>query len=181
MVSIGTIGAVVGWWIPNIVLDQKIGARKEEIVNGFPDALDLLVSCTEAGLGLNSALQRVSDELDVVHPALASELGMVNIEIRAGIDRMDALKNLSNRTGVEDIRGLVALLCQCSKFGSPIADALREYSLEFRDIRMQRAEEASAKISTKMIFPMTLCIFPVMFIVAVGPAVIGAITALSGK
>jgi tight adherence protein C len=171
---------IIGWRIPNIILDIQIDARKREIINGFPDALDLLVCCSEAGLGLNSALQRVTAELGLIHKALAYELGMVNVEIRAGVDRVDALKNLSRRTGVEDIQGLVLLLCQCSKFGTSVADALRIYGLEFRDKRMQRAEEAAAKLPTKMIFPMMFFIFPTIFIVGIGPAVLGAIRTLSG-
>jgi len=138
----------------------------------FPDALDLLVVCVESGLGLAPALQRVADELMVSHPELGTELASVNAEMRAGVERTQALKNLSARTGLEDIRGLVALLVQTMRFGTSVADALRVYSEEFRDKRMQAAEEQAAKIGTKLIFPLVFCLFPSFFLVAIGPAVL---------
>lgn len=158
---------------PNYVLGKMIERRKRRLYNGFPDALDLLVVCTEAGYGLKPALQRVSDELRIGHPDLAEELALVNNEIRAGVDRVEALKNLADRTGLEDIGGLVSLLSQSLRFGTSIAESLRIYSEEFRDKRIQRAEEAAAKISTKMIFPLALCMFPAFFVVAIGPAIVG--------
>ncbi len=167
-------GAVlVGALGPNYVLRKYIGRRKRLLYNGFPDALDLLVVCTEAGYGLKPALQRVSEELMVGHPELGEELALVNSEMLAGVDRVDALRNLANRTGLEDIHGLVALLSQSLRFGTSIADSLRIYSEEFRDKRMQKAEEEAGKISTKMVFPLVLCMFPAFFVVAIGPAIIG--------
>ncbi|MGH8566914.1 MAG: type II secretion system F family protein [Gammaproteobacteria bacterium] len=169
--------AGVAMFVPNLYISRKVERRKREILNSFPDALDLLVTCTEAGLGLNAALQRVGQELDVSHPALAFELALVNAAIQAGVDRTDALKGLADRTGLDDIRGLVSLLCQSVRFGTSIGETLRIYSEEFRDKRVQRAEEAAAKISTKMIFPMVFCLWPSFFLVAVGPGVLAAIQA----
>ena len=166
------LAAMIGVAAPNFVLEKIRINRVRKLRNGFPDALDLLVVCVEAGLGLGSAIDRVARDLDVSHPELAEELNLVNVEIRAGVERPVALKNLAARTGVEDIRGLVALLVQTMRFGTSVADALRVYSEEFRDKRMQKAEEAAAKIGTKLIFPLVFCLFPSFFIVAIGPAVL---------
>ena len=170
----------VGITLPNVILKSKIEKRHLAIMNGFPDALDLLVICTEAGLGLNAALQRVADELGVSYPELMEELEMVNAEIRIGVDRIVALRGLADRTGIEEIRGLVTLLTQSLRFGTSIAQTLRIYSEEFRDKRAQRAEEEAAKIATKMIFPLVFCMFPAFFIVAIGPAILGVMKALKG-
>ena len=121
----------------------------------------------------------MADELAVSQPELAAELALVNAEIRAGVDRVQALKNLGNRTGLEDIRGLVSLLAQTLRFGTSIADTLRVYAEEFRDKRMQRAEEQAAKIGTKLIFPLVVCIFPSFFLVAIGPAILGVLEVLT--
>ena len=147
--------------------------------HGFPDALDLLVVCVESGLGLGPALQRVADELGVSHPELSLELATVTAEMRAGIQRETALRNLAERTGLSDIRGLVGLLVQSMRFGTSVADALRVYSEDFRDKRMQAAEEQAAKMATKLIFPLVLFMFPVFFIVATGPAALRIIDAFA--
>jgi tight adherence protein C len=160
-------------------LDRAVAARQRALRAGFPDALDLLVVCVESGLGLAPALQRVADELSVSHPELGEELALVNAEMRAGVERGVALKNLSDRTGLDDIRGLTALLVQTMRFGTSVAEALRVYSEEFRDKRTQAAEEQAAKIGTKMIFPLVLFLFPSFFLVAVGPAVIALIDVFS--
>ena len=173
------IASGVGMLLPNVVLQKLIDKRSRAITNGFPDALDLLVVCVESGLGLASAIQRVADELGVSHPELAQELSTVNAEIRVGVPREQALKNLADRTGLEDIRGLVGLLVQTMRFGTGVADALRVYSEEFRDKRTQKAEELAAKMGTKLVFPLVLFMFPIFFIVAVGPAVIRIIDAFS--
>jgi len=162
----------IGVFGPNFVLGRLVAKRIKSLRNGFPDALDLLVVCVEAGLGLAAAIQRVADELFVSHPELAMELSTVNAEIRASMPREQALKNLADRTGLPDIRGLVGLLVQTTRFGTSVSDALRVYSDEFRDKRMQRAEEQAAKMGTKLIFPLVFCMFPVFFIVAIGPAVL---------
>lgn len=174
MVLLYTVGAsAVGLIGPSVVLDKLIARRLKKLRDGFPDALDLLVVCVESGLGLNQALQRVADELGVSHTELSLELAVVNAEIRAGVDRATALRNLADRTGLDDIKGLVSLLVQTLKFGTGIADALRIYAAEFRDKRMQRAEEQAAKIGTKMVFPLIVFMFPGFFVIAVGPAVMG--------
>jgi tight adherence protein C len=165
-------GGFLGWLLPSMWLDRRVLKRQRALRVGFPDALDLLVVCVEAGLGLAPALQRVADEVSVSHPELGAELALVNAEMRAGVERTDALKNLAERTGLSDIRGLVTLMVQTMRFGTSIADALRIYSAEFRDKRMQAAEEQAAKIGTKMIFPLVFCLFPSFFLVAVGPAAI---------
>ncbi len=168
----GFIAAAVGLLAPGYVLDKLAQNRIKKLRNAFPDALDLLVVCVESGLGLAAAIQRVADELSVSHPELATELALVNAEMRVGVDRAKALRNLADRSGLEDIRGLVSLLIQTMRFGTGVAEALRVYSEEFRDKRMQKAEEEAAKIGTKLIFPLVTCLFPSFFIVAIGPAVI---------
>jgi tight adherence protein C len=170
LVFYALVAAFLGSLVPSIWLDHSVQSRQVKLRVAFPDALDLLVVCVESGLGLAAALQRVADELAVGHPDLGTELNLVNAEMRAGVDRTQALKNLAERTGLEDIRGLVALMVQTMRFGTSIADALRVYSEEFRDKRMQAAEEQAAKIGTKMIFPLVSCLFPSFFLVAVGPA-----------
>lgn len=173
------LAAFIGIMGPNMVLERLIEKRKKQLRNAFPDALDLLVVCSEAGLGLNMAIQRVAQEMNASHPMLAKELALVNAEIRAGVDRMEALRNLASRTGLEDIRGLVSLLAQSMRFGTSIAESLRIYAEEFRDKRMQRAEEQAAKVGTKMIFPLVFCLFPSFFLVAIGPAVLRMIEVFS--
>lgn len=167
--------SAAGLLIPSMVLDKMLDNRLRKLRHAFPDALDMLVVCVEAGLGMSQAIQRVADELSVSHPELAMELSLVNAEIRAGVDRVVALKNLAERTGLEDIKGLVSLLVQTLRFGTSIAESLRVYSDEFRDKRMQKAEEAAAKIGTKLIFPLIFFMFPGFFVIAVGPAMIGLI------
>jgi tight adherence protein C len=168
----GLAAAGLGLTLPSYVLDKMVTRHMTKLRRAFPDALDLLVVCVESGLGLAAAIQRVADELMVSHPDLSTELALVNAEMRAGVDRSRALKNLADRTGLVDIRGLVSLLVQTMRFGTGVADALRVYSEEFRDKRMQAAEEQAALIGTKLIFPLVLCLFPSFFIVAIGPAVL---------
>jgi tight adherence protein C len=168
----------IGVMSPNVVLGHRVAARKRLLRHAFPDALDLLVVCVESGLGLATAIQRVSDELALSHPELAEELALVNAQMRAGVDRTEALKNLAQRTGLDDIRGLVSLLAQSMRFGTSIADTLRVYSEEFRDKRMQAAEEQAAKIGTKLIFPLVTCLFPAFFVVAIGPAILKVLIAV---
>lgn len=174
-----TLAAFVGVMAPNFVLQRMVDSRQRELRHAFPDALDLLVVCVEAGLGLSAAIQRVGREIEVSHPTLAAELDLVTVETRAGVKRVEALRNLADRTGLDDIRGLVTLLAQTLRFGTSIADTLRVYSEEFRDKRMQAAEEKAAKIGTKLIFPLTFCMFPAFFIVAIGPAVLKVMAAFS--
>ncbi|MFA5940826.1 MAG: type II secretion system F family protein [Sinimarinibacterium sp.] len=166
-------GVAVGWFLPNYLLRQRVQSRQLALMQALPDALDLLVACTEAGLGLNAAIERVSEQLPSSSPQLAAELALVNSEIRAGVDRMEALRNLAQRTGLKDIRGLVSLINHSMRFGTSIAATLRIYADEFRDRRLQRAEEMAATIGTRLIFPLVICIFPSFFVVAVGPAIVG--------
>jgi len=166
------LAGAAGLVVPNMALRHCVERRQRALRNGFPDALDMLVICVEAGLGLTAAIQRVGDELRFSHPELASELALVNAETRAGVEREAALKSLTERTGLDDIRGLVSLLIQTLRFGTSVADTLRVYSEEFRDKRMQAAEEQAAKVGTKLIFPLVFCLFPSFFVVAIGPAII---------
>jgi tight adherence protein C len=172
LVFFALMSAFAGLMLPNYVLDHMVERRQKRLRDGFPDALDLLVVCVEAGLGLTAAIQRVADELKFSHPELGVEFAKVTAEMRAGVEREAALKALSFRTGLEDIRGLVSLLIQTLKFGTSIGETLRVYAEEFRDKRMQRAEELAAKISTKLVFPLVFCLFPSFFIVAIGPAIV---------
>jgi tight adherence protein C len=146
----------------------------------LPDALDLLVVCSEAGLGLKAGLQRVSDDIYVSHPELADELALVNAQTRVGVENVAALRDLADRTGLEDVRSLVSALSQSMRFGTSLAETLRIYSEEMRDKRIQRAEEMAAKIGTKLLFPLVFCVFPSFFVVALGPPFLGALEALRG-
>jgi len=175
------IASGIGLLGPNYVLRTLIEKRTRNLRNGFPDALDLLVVCVESGLGLASAIQRVADELFVSHPDLAFELSTVNAEIRAGLPREQALRNLADRTGLPDIKGLVGLLVQTMRFGTSVSDALRIYSDEFREKKIKKAEEQAAKMGTKLVFPLIFCMFPVFFIVAIGPAVLHIIDWMADK
>lgn len=162
--------AFIGLVAPNRWLELRVARRQKRLRDGFPEALDMLVICVEAGLGLTGAIARVADELKYSRPELAAELDIVNAEMRTGVDREVALENLNARTGLVEIRGLVSLLVQTLRFGTGIADSLRVYSSEFRDQRMQAAEERAGKIGTKLIFPLIFCEFPAFFLIAVGPA-----------
>ena len=172
LLFLAVAAAFIGLMLPNMVLDHLVTRRQKRLRDAFPDALDMLVVCVEAGLGLTASIQRVAEELRFSHPELGAELAQVTAEMRAGVDRETALKGLAARTGLEDISGLVSLLLQTLKFGTSIADTLRIYAEEFRDKRMQRAEEKAAKIGTKLIFPLVFCLFPSFFVVAIGPAVL---------
>jgi tight adherence protein C len=177
-IVIGFAAALLGSLLPDIFINRRFQARKAKLLEGLPDALDLLVTCTEAGLGLNAALERVVEQMPGSHPELAYELGQVNAEVRAGIDRNAALKNLGERTGLEEIHGLVSLISHSTRLGTGIASTLRIYAEDFRDRRMQRAEEIAATVGTKLMFPLLLCLFPAFFVVAVGPAIFGVMRAL---
>ncbi|MBW2514134.1 MAG: type II secretion system F family protein [Deltaproteobacteria bacterium] len=162
----------MGLMLPDIWLRSKTARRKEKITKAFPDALDLLVVCVEAGMGLDAAISRVGNELELNHSVLSRELHLLNLELRAGKSRPIALRNLAYRTDIDDVNSLVTLLIQTDRFGTSVAQALRVYADTFRTTRFQRAEELAAKISTKLIFPLTVCIFPSFFVVVLGPAAI---------
>jgi tight adherence protein C len=163
---------MAGFYIPDLWLRLKTSRRKELIRDALPDALDLLVVCVEAGMGLDAAMNRVGEEMRISSPEISDEFKLFNLEVRAGKEKRDALKNLSLRTDVEDVNSLVTLLIQTDKFGTSIAQALRVYSDSFRTKRMQRAEEIAAKLPVKMLFPLGFFILPCIFIVILGPAVI---------
>jgi tight adherence protein C len=166
------VACAVGYVLPGMVLARKAKRRQHRIRLGLPDALDLLVVSVEAGLGLDQAIQRVGAELAFAHPDLCDELRLINLELRAGKARPDALHNLAERTGLDDIRELVTMLVQTDKFGTSVAQSLRVHSETVRTKRRQRAEEAAAKIGVKMVFPLVLCIFPAIYVVTLGPAAI---------
>lgn len=160
---------ILGFIGPSFILDYMIKKRQKLIQRAFPDALDLLVVCTEAGLSLDAAIQKVTSEIGFSHPILATELSLVIAEIRAGVERKIAFSGLANRTGVEAIRGLMSSINQSMKFGSSIAETLRVYSDDFRDKRVQAAEEMAAKISVKLIFPTALCLLPCFLMIIIVP------------
>lgn len=166
------IGAGLGMFLPDTVLALMVRSRKEKIFLSLPDALDLLVVCVEAGLGLDAALRRVTEELADGAPVICSELNQANFQLQMGRNRREVLHDLGIRTGVDDVKALAAILIQADKFGSSIALALRVQSDSMRIKRSQLAEEKAAKTAVKMIFPLVLFIFPGIFVVLVGPAAI---------
>ncbi len=162
----------VGWLLPAIYVSSRKESRMSRLLIAFPDALDLMVVCVESGLALPQAIERVAEEMAVSQPDLAMELALVNAEVRAGVPSTEALKHLAERTGLEDIRGLVSLLAQSIRFGTSVGTTLRIYAEEFRDRRTQLAEEKAAKVGTKLVFPLIFCLWPSFFLVAIGPAII---------
>lgn len=170
--------AAAGFIIPSFVLDQQVKARQRLIRNAFPDAVDQLIVCTEAGLGLEMGLQRIAKDTSLSNEVMGYELDLVNAELRAGVDRERALKNLLARTGVEELKGLVSAITQSLRFGTSIAATLRIYAEDLRDRRMQKAEEEAAKLAVKMLFPLAFCFFPGIFIVILGPALISIYKAM---
>jgi tight adherence protein C len=173
------IAFVVGFFLPRFVLNKMIGKRQRLIRWGLADALDLMVVSVEAGLGLNAAMMKVSQELKDVHNAVAVEFELANLEIRVGRDRDEALRNLAERTGVDDIRSLVAMLIQTDKFGTSIAKGLRVYSDSLRTKRRQRAEQEAQKAAVKLLFPLACFLFPTLFIAILGPAALNLIDVLA--
>lgn len=164
--------AAVGYLLPGLILSRKIEQRKREIREALPDALDLFIVCVEAGCGLDQAIVKASDELGLTYPALAYELRLITTEIRAGKPRVEAFKNFAARTQVDDVQSLVALLVQTDKFGTSLAQALRTHADTSRSKRRQNAEERAAKLGVKLVFPLVLFLFPALYVVILGPAVI---------
>lgn len=169
---------IAGFLLPEIWLTSRIRRRQRRIVLALPDALDLLVVCVEAGLGLDQAMLRVSQELRLVHRELSDELQLVNLEMRLGKSRIEALRELGVRTGVEDLKTLVAMLIQTDRFGTDLTQSLRVHSEKMRIQRRQRAEEMAAKVTVKMVPPLVFFIFPALFVVILGPAVISLVRTL---
>jgi len=170
-----------GYFLPTLILSHLVDARQKKIKQALPDALDLLVVCVEAGQGLNAALKRVSDDFMVSSPALAKEFNLVNLEINAGLEREQALRNLADRTGVDELSSLCSILIQSDRFGTSVSTALKVQSETLRTTRRQKLEELAAKTPVKLIFPLILFIFPAIMVVILGPAVIRIMETLFKK
>ena len=178
LIMLTVVGIAIGYMGPMAFLRWKQAKRREEITMALPDALDLMVICVEAGLGLNAALLNVGREIRLNSVELSDELRMVNSEMRAGVARLEALRNLAIRTGVDEVRALVAVLVQSDRFGTSIAQALRTHAQSLRTRRRQRAEEAARKTPVKMVFPLVFCIFPELLVVILAPGMLQLFRAL---
>jgi tight adherence protein C len=168
----GFLAACLGYFIPTLWLGRAIEKRKRAIQNGLPDAIDLMIVCIESGSGIDQALNRVAEELALPYPELARELELVSAETRAGKSRLDAFRNFAERTRVDDVRSLVAMLIQTDRFGTSIGLALRTHAETSRTKRRQRAEEKAAKLGVKLLFPLVFCLFPAFYTVVLGPSMI---------
>jgi tight adherence protein C len=164
--------ALFGCYLPNLLLWQAVRVRQREIFENFPDAADLMLVCVEAGLGLDAAMARVIEELRFKSVPLAEELHLASLELRAGASRDQALKNLALRTGVEEVASFATMLVQADRFGTSMGESLRVFSDDLRHKRQTRAEEAAAKVPTKLLLPLVVCIFPSVIMVIMGPAMI---------
>lgn len=173
---IPVVAFALGYLIPDMWLTWRVSARQRKLRKGLPDALDLMVICVEAGLGLDQALMKVAQDMKISHPELSEELHFVNLEMRIGKTRIEALRELARRTGLDDIKALVAMLIQTERFGTSIAQSLRVYSDDMRLKRRQRAEEMSAKTAVKMVPALVFFIFPALMVVILGPAVLTLIS-----
>jgi tight adherence protein C len=172
------IAAGAGFFGPNEYVRRMAAKRQHEIARGLPNALDLLVVCVESGLGLDQAILQVSKELDHAHPEISEEFGFVNLELKAGKRRVEALRNLAERTGVDDLKKLVAVLIQADRFGTGVAQSLRAHADFMRIQARQVAEEKAAKLGVKLIFPIFFCILPSLFVITVGPVIMKIIREL---
>lgn len=172
------ISAAVGLYVPNLVIRAKAGRRQREIMNAFPDALDLMLVCVEAGLALESAFDRVGKEMALTHPLLSEQFGTVVLELRAGRSREDALRRLADRTGTDEIRAFATLLIQSTNLGTSIAQTLRVYAAEMREKRRLRAEEKAHRLPVLLSIPLVACMLPVMIGVLMLPAIIRVIRTL---
>ncbi len=172
------VAALFGYYLPNGILDRLVAIRQRELFLAFPDALDLLRVCVEAGLGLDAAIERVGREIQIESHALAQEFSLLGLELRAGAGRSDALRNLALRIGLEDIDGLVSMLIQADRFGTSMAESLRVHSESLRNKRKLVAEEAAAKLPVKILLPLIFCVFPSLLTVLMGPAVINILQIL---
>lgn len=166
------LAALIGCFLPNLLLAWKVRGRRREIFENFPDAADLMLVCVEAGLGMDAALTKVAEEMRRQSAALAEELHLTNLELRAGASRDQALHNLALRTGIEEIGTFATMLTQADKFGTSIGESMRVFAEDLRHKRQMLAEEAAAKVPTKMLFPLVLFIFPSIIMVVLGPAII---------
>lgn len=166
-------GLLIGYVVPSFTVATRRSKRRKLIRNGFPDALDLLLVCVEAGLGLDAAIARVADEIDKAHPLLSAQFRMVGTELRAGQTRAEALRSFAYRAGVDEVQAFVALLIQSDELGTSLAQALRVHAFEMRAARLLRAEEKAHKMATKLAFPLMLGLLPVVVMVTIGPAIVG--------
>ena len=166
------LASAIGYYLPNYVLSKAVQRRQREVFESFPDALDLMTVCMEAGLGTEAALSKVADEIGQKSPILSEELYLVNLELRAGGSRERALRNLALRTAVDEVEGFVSMIIQAERFGTSIAQSLRVHADTVRARRRQKAEEAATKVPLKLLFPLIFCIFPALMLVIMGPAVI---------
>jgi len=180
----GVFGAIIlvliAYMVPDFWLSSRIRARRERIRLALPDTLDLLVVCVEAGLGLDQALCRVGSEMAIRHKAMSEEIAQINVEQRAGKPRMEVWRSMAQRTKLEEVEAFVAMLWQSERFGTPIVRALATFAESLRTARRQQAEELAAKATVKLIFPLVLFIFPSMFVVLIGPAVLNVMHNLGG-
>lgn len=170
----------ISYFLPDYILTKMIAKRRNRLLEGFPDALDMLVVCVEAGLGLDAAISRVASEMRLSHADLAAELELNSLETRAGKSRDESLHSLSERMGIEEVHAMVTLLIQADKFGTSVGAALRSYSEEMRIKRIQRAREKAAKLPVQMLFPVMVFIFPALFLVILGPAVVSIANNFTG-
>jgi tight adherence protein C len=168
----GLLAAGLSYFAPTLWLGRAIEARRREIRNGLPDAIDLLIVCVESGSGIDQALNRVAEELVLPYPALAREIEIMCTEMRAGQTRLEAFRNFAERTKVDDVRQLVAMLVQTDRFGTSIGQALRTHAETSRTKRRQRAEEKAAKLGVKLLFPLVFCLFPAFYVVVLGPSML---------
>ena len=175
----GAFGALAGYLAPGFYLDYRISQRRRQIRNALPDVLDLLIVCLEAGSSLDQSVVKVTEELAIAYPALSEELRVLTTETRAGKPRLEAFKNLAQRTKVEDVRALVGMLVQTDRFGTSVSQALRAMAEDMRTRRRQAAEEMAAKVSVKLVFPLVFFMFPALFVVVLGPAALKFIQVFS--
>ena len=166
------LAAALGYYLPDVWLGRAIGRRRKQISDGLPDAIDLLIVCIESGSGIDQALSRVGEELEIAYPALSAELELIATETRAGKPRLEAFRNFADRTKVEDVRSIVNMLIQTDKFGTSVGQALRTHAEVSRTKRRQRAEEKAAKLGVKLLFPLVFCIFPAFYLVVIGPSML---------
>jgi tight adherence protein C len=172
------VAAACGYYAPSLWLRKTIVNRQDALQRAIPDALDLMVVCVEAGLGLDQAIGRVGEEVRRTHPELGDELNLLALELRTGVTRQEALRNLAHRTDLEEVRNLVAILVQTDRFGTSIGQALRVHADSMRTTRRLKAEELAAKLPVKLLLPLIFFIFPSMFIVTIGPACIRLVRVL---
>jgi tight adherence protein C len=176
--ALAILAGLVAFLAPSYWLKRAVRKRQEQLRRALPDALDLMVVCSEAGLGLNAAIKRVADEIGVQHPELADELHLVMMQTRAGMDNRSALKELERRTGLDDISAFVTTLLQAMRFGTSIGQSLRVFSDEMRDKRLQRAQEKAARLSLTMLMPIVLCMLPMFFLILLGPSMLSLMRTL---